>query len=50
MASLSNSRWQNRKENPSRSTNKRYMAERAIRYVVRGVVSYTLVREDELLK
>ncbi len=32
-ASLSNSRWQNRKERPTRSTNNEDMAETAIRPV-----------------
>ncbi len=34
MASLSNSRWQNRKERPNRSTNNEYMIQRPKRSVV----------------
>ena len=51
MASLSNSRRQNRKERPNRSANNRDMAERAIRYVVRERVSewHPSYREAELL-
>ena len=45
MASLSNSRWQNRKERPNQSTNNKDMAERPIRYVVREGGSDILVRE-----
>ncbi len=49
MASLLNSRKLNRKERPNRFTNKRDMAERTIRYVVREGfserVSDTLVKD-----
>ena len=45
MASLLNYRLQNRKTRPNQSTNNRVMAEIAIRYVVRDLVSDTLVRE-----
>ena len=39
MDSLSNYRWQTRKERPNRCTNKRDMTESAFRYVVREGVS-----------
>ena len=39
MASLSNSRWQNREECSNQSTNNRYMAVRAMCYIVREEVS-----------
>ena len=47
MVTLSNSKYQNRKERANRSTNNRDMSESAIRYVDREGVSY---REAELLK
>ncbi len=39
IASLSNSRWQNRKEHPNHSTNNENMAERAKRPVSECVTS-----------
>ncbi len=39
MASLSSSEWQNRKERANQSTNKGYMTETAIRYVIGEGVS-----------
>ena len=44
-ASISNSRWQNRKERPKRSTNNGYRAEKAKRPIWHWVCDIHLIRE-----